>query len=105
MSFNSDKHFQTTSFGRKKCNQDSLFSPQGHFGQPSFYCSALNPSPLLPLPMALRMPRSARGGGPVLPSLHTSRTEDALRMPAWGYQRLGISCPLPPAAHAPSEVV
>lgn len=49
--------------------------------------------------------RSARGGGPVLPSLHTSRAEDALRMPAWGCQRLGISCLLPPAAHAPSEVV
>lgn len=49
--------------------------------------------------------RSARGVEPVLPSLHTSGAGDALRMPAWGCQGLGTSCPLPPAAHAPSEVV
>lgn len=103
-SFSSDKYLHLI-WEQKPCNQDSLFSPQGHFGQPIFYCSALTPSPLLPLPVALRMLRSARAGGAELPSLHTPRAGDALRMPAWGCQCLGISCPLPPSAHAPSEVV
>lgn len=103
-SFSSDKYLHLI-WEQKPCNQDSLFSPQGHFGQHIFYCSALTPSPVLPLPVALRMARSAGAGGAELPSLHTPRAGDALWMPAWGCQCLGISCPLPPSAHAPSEVV